>query len=89
MKVLLTGAFGNIGQSAIEALVDQGDQVRCFDLKTRRNVKIFKKLKKKYKDSVEVFWGDITKEEDIERALKGTEVVVHLAFIYPNFLQQA
>ncbi|MEO0239556.1 MAG: NAD(P)-dependent oxidoreductase [candidate division WOR-3 bacterium] len=84
MKVLLTGAFGNIGQSAIEALVNQGDQVRCFDLKTRRNVKIFKKLKKRYKDSVEVFWGDITKEEDIERALKGTEVVVHLAFIIPK-----
>jgi len=33
MKVLLTGAFGNIGTSTLEELVKQGHIVRCFDLK--------------------------------------------------------
>jgi len=57
MKVLLTGAFGNIGLSAIEELVRQGDKVRCFDLKNKRNEKIFKRLKKEYGERIEVFLG--------------------------------
>ncbi len=43
MKVFLTGAFGNIGLSAIEEMIKQGDKVRCFDLKIkemRRSSKI-------------------------------------------------
>ncbi len=84
MKVLLTGAFGNIGQSAIEALINQGDFVRCFDLKNKRNLKTFKKLKKIHGEKIEVFWGDITKEDDVANALDGTDVVIHLAFIIPK-----
>lgn len=84
MRVLITGAFGNIGQSAIEEIIKQGDRVRCFDLKTKKNERIFRKLKKLYRDNIEVFWGDITKIEDIEKALDGQEVVVHLAFIIPK-----
>lgn len=84
MRVLITGAFGNIGQSTIEEIIKQGDRVRCFDLKTKKNEKVFKKLKKLYGDNIEVFWGDITKIEDIERALIGQDVVVHLAFIIPK-----
>jgi len=34
MKVLITGAFGNIGTSAIDKLLKQGHKVRGFDLKT-------------------------------------------------------
>ena len=39
MKVLLTGAFGNVGTSALEELLERGHQVRCFDLKTKVNEK--------------------------------------------------
>ncbi|HOP95170.1 MAG TPA: NAD(P)-dependent oxidoreductase [Dictyoglomaceae bacterium] len=84
MKVLLTGAFGNIGLSAIEEIIRQGDKVRCFDLKNKRNEKIFKRLKKEYGERIEVFWGDITREEDIEEALKDQDIAVHLAFIIPK-----
>lgn len=84
MKVLITGAFGNIGLSAIEELIRQGDNVRCFDLKNRRNEKIFRRLRKLYKDKIEVFWGDITKIEDVKKALEGQDIVVHLAFIIPK-----
>ncbi len=84
MRVLITGAFGNIGQSAIYELINQGDKVRCFDLKTKKNIRIFKNLKKLYGDSIEVFWGDITNIEDVKKALEGQDVVVHLAFIIPK-----
>ena len=39
MKVLLTGAFGNVGQSALEALLAEGHTVRCFDLPNRANLR--------------------------------------------------
>lgn len=84
MNILVTGAFGNIGQSTIEELITQEDKVRCFDLKTKRNIKIYKRLKRIYKDNIEVFWGDITKEEDIKSALEGQDAVIHLAFIIPK-----
>lgn len=84
MKVLLTGAFGNIGVSTIEALVEQGDYVKCFDLKTKRNLKSFKTLKKKYGDLVDAHFGDITREEDVKKALEGTDAVIHLAYIIPK-----
>lgn len=36
MNVLLTGAFGNIGQSALDELLERGHTVRCFDLRQKR-----------------------------------------------------
>ena len=36
MKVLLTGAMGNIGFSTLEALLDEGHDVVAFDLESRR-----------------------------------------------------
>ena len=44
MKVLLTGAFGNIGVSTIHELLKQGHQVRCFDVDTPVNRKTAKKV---------------------------------------------
>lgn len=84
MKVLITGAFGNIGLSTIEEVIKQGDIVRCFDLKNKKNENIFKKLKKIYRDKIEVVWGDITKIDDIKKALEEQEIVIHLAFIIPK-----
>ncbi len=84
MKVLITGAFGNIGLSTIEALVEQGDHVRCFDLKTKRNLRTFKKLKKKYGSLVDAYFGDITRVDEVREALLGTDAVIHLAYIIPK-----
>jgi len=80
MKVLLTGAFGNIGRSALDELIRRGHQVRCFDVKTRANKKVAKKLGKK----AEVFWGDLRNPEDVAVAVRDQEVVVHLAFVIPT-----
>ncbi|HHH42182.1 MAG TPA: SDR family NAD(P)-dependent oxidoreductase [Chloroflexi bacterium] len=84
MRVLVTGAFGNVGTSTVEALLEQGHTVRCFDLKTRTNERAARRLKRQYGDRVEVVWGDLRRREDLEAAVRGQDVVIHLAFIIPK-----
>ncbi len=79
MKVLLTGAFGNIGTNTIEALHQQGHQVTGFDLPTKANIK----YAKRYKHKISISWGDIRQRKDIAAALQGQDVVIHLAGIIP------
>ena len=79
MKVLITGALGNLGSNTTKKLLEQGHQVRCFDIKTKPNEKKAKKLPGR----AEVFWGDIRKTDDLAAAVKGIDVVIHLAFLLP------
>lgn len=79
MKVLLTGAFGNIGTNAVKHLLAQGHDVRCFDVRNERNERAALKLR----DRIDVAWGDIRNADDIAKAAEDREVVIHLAFIIP------
>jgi len=80
MKVLLTGAFGNVGRSALEELLKEGHRVRCFDLKTGAN----RRTAKTYQGDVEVIWGDLRRPTDVAAAVRDQHLVVHLAFIIPK-----
>lgn len=80
MNVLVTGAFGNIGTSALEELVKRGHKVRCFDLRTKAN----EKKAKQWGDQIEVMWGDLRRPEDVAAAVRDQDVVIHLAFIIPK-----
>ena len=80
MKVLVTGAFGNIGTSALAELLRQGHQVRCFDLRTRANEKAARRLK----GQTEVVWGDLRRPDDVAIAVRDQQVVIHLAFVIPK-----
>jgi nucleoside-diphosphate-sugar epimerase len=80
MKVLVTGAFGNVGCSTLDALLEEGHQVRCFDVPTPANVRAARKLRSR----VEVVWGDLRRPEDLDAAVRGQDVVIHLAFIIPK-----
>ena len=80
MRVLVTGAFGNIGRSTLEELIKKGHHVRCFDVRTRAN----EKAARKYKGRVEVLWGDLRRPDDVAAAVADQEVVIHLAFIVPK-----
>jgi nucleoside-diphosphate-sugar epimerase len=79
MKVLVTGGFGNIGKYVVEELINRKLSVRILDLKTKKNLKLSKRLK-----GIEIYWGDITNRSDVINALKDINVVVHLAFIIPK-----
>ncbi|TET99935.1 MAG: NAD(P)-dependent oxidoreductase [Anaerolineales bacterium] len=80
MNVLLTGAFGNIGQSALDALLKRGHQVRCFDLKTKAN----ERAARSYVQRAQIIWGDLRRPEDLKGALRDIQIVVHLAFVIPS-----
>lgn len=78
-KILLIGAFGNIGVSTLKALAGRGHLVRCFDLPTPAN----REVAEKFGSSVEIQWGDIRKPGDVAKAVAGMDVVLHIAAIIP------
>lgn len=80
MKVLLTGAFGNIGVSTLEELLRQGHAVRCFDLRTPAN----ERTARRYAGRIEVVWGDLRAPAAVAAAVAGVDVVLHVAFIIPK-----
>ena len=79
MKVMVTGAFGNIGSKVVDALLENGHEVRCFDLKSSKS----KSIAKAYTGLVDIFWGDICDFSCIERALVNVDAVVHMAAVIP------
>ncbi len=80
MKILLTGAFGNVGSSTLEELIDRDRQGRCFDVRTKAN----DKKARKYQDKCEINWGDVRVPDQIARAVKDHDAVIHLAFVIPT-----
>lgn len=76
-KVLLTGAFGNIGQHTLELLLKHEYPVQAFDVDTKINKKIARRF------DAQVLWGDIGNYDDIFRAMDGVDAVIHLAAIIP------
>ncbi|HHH83472.1 MAG TPA: NAD(P)-dependent oxidoreductase [Chloroflexi bacterium] len=80
MKVLVTGAFGNIGRSAVGVLLERGHYVRCFDVPSKPNRRAAKRLP----PNAEAFWGDLRSLSSLEQAVEGMDVVVHLAFVIPT-----
>lgn len=79
MKILLTGAFGNIGFSALQELIKQGQSVRCFDLPTRANQKKARQVAGK----AEIIWGDIRDAKQVASLVRDQDVIIHLAAILP------
>lgn len=79
MKILVTGAFGNIGTNVVRSLLEQGQNVRCFDVKTEASeVKA-----KQFEGKIDLCWGDIRNAIDVAAAVKGQDVVAHMAAIIP------
>lgn len=80
MNILLTGAFGNIGISTLKALAGRGHRVRCFDLPSRTN----QRLAQQHAKGLDLFWGDIRQLSDVQQAVQGQDLVLHLAAIIPE-----
>lgn len=79
MKVVVTGAFGNLGASALQELLRQGHTVRAFGRPSRRATR----LARRFAGSVDIAWGDVRSRRDVARAVHGQDVVVHLAYVLP------
>jgi nucleoside-diphosphate-sugar epimerase len=85
MKVLVTGALGNVGSYTVAALLEEGHEVVAFDLASPRARKAAAELDER----VEVVWGDVTDPASLGAALGGVEAVVHLAAIMPPHVDRA
>ncbi len=79
MNVLLTGAFGNVGLSTLKELLNKDYNVRVFEVYNRKN----RKLAKKFKNKIDIVWGDLRNKDDVESAVKEQDVIIHLAAIIP------
>jgi nucleoside-diphosphate-sugar epimerase len=76
-KVLVTGGLGFLGAALTRTLVERGDDVRVLDNSSRGSEE---KLGSMAKD-VEIIAGDIRDPALVRNAVKGTDRVLHLAFV--------
>jgi dTDP-glucose 4,6-dehydratase len=80
MKILVTGADGFIGSHLTELLVKQGFDVRAFVLYNSFNTwGWLDHCDDAVKGKFEVFTGDIRDPYGVKTAMKGCDVVLHLA----------
>lgn len=70
--ILITGGLGRVGSNLVSALLEKKFFVRIFERKA---------VAARQRKNLEIFYGDITKKEDCERAMKGVHIVYHLAAI--------
>ncbi len=80
MKILITGAFGNIGKAVIEEANKQGHEIIVFEIDSKKTQKDARKYRKKIK---KVIFEDIRNLEDVEKAVQESDSVIHLAAIIP------
>jgi UDP-glucose 4-epimerase len=80
LTVVVTGSFGNIGTSTVQALRQRGDRVVAYDLPTRANQFV---ARARFRGGVDVVWGDVLDQDAIARAVENADAVVHLAALIP------
>ena len=79
-KILITGGAGFIGSRLCEKLFDKGYNITVLDnLSTQIHGNGESFLFKKIKDKCTFIKGDVRNKEDWKAAIKGQEIVVHLA----------
>jgi nucleoside-diphosphate-sugar epimerase len=79
-RILVTGAFGNLGLHTLKELLQRGHRVTAFDLDSRRNRQAARRLG----PALRTVWGDIRRRETIAPAAAGQDVVIHLAALIPH-----
>ena len=79
-RVLVTGADGFIGSNLVEYLLDENCSVKAFVFyNSFNNWGWLESIDKKKLENVEIFSGDIRDPNGVNEALKGIDIVFHLA----------
>jgi nucleoside-diphosphate-sugar epimerase len=77
MRVLVTGAFGRLGQAALERLLQEGHSVIAFDVPSRHN----RSAQRGFAGRIETVWGDIRSPEEIRPCVTRCDAIIHNAGI--------
>lgn len=82
-RVMVTGAFGNIGRETIASLIDEGAEVFGLDIGTKQNRKIQAKWSRQY--AFETVWVDVSDAAAVSEAILriAPTHIIHLASIIP------
>ena len=76
-KVLVTGGAGFVGYHTVELLIEKGYEVTVLDnLSTGKIKNLFHK-----KQEIKFIGGDLRIPEDVERAVKGQDYIIHLGAV--------
>ena len=78
MRILVTGAFGNIGRHTVDALLPLGHTIRLMAHRPPDS-----RLTKAWGGRVEVVRADLTRPETLAAAVREVDRVIHLAFVIP------
>lgn len=80
MKILITGAFGNVGKTVLKEACRRAHEVIVFEVENKKTRKEAKKVKNKIE---KVVFGDIRNFDDVKAAVQECDAVIHLAAIIP------
>lgn len=79
MKILITGAFGNLGLMCVNQALAMGYRVRCFDLDTARN----RTQALQFGDNIEVIFGNMLDNSCLQTVVAGVDAIIHNAALLP------
>jgi len=71
--ILVTGGKGFLGSHLVEKLIELKEEVRVF-----AHAHSKEKVSKEGNGGNNVIWGDIRDQKDVEKAVEGVDVVIHL-----------
>lgn len=79
MKILVTGGAGFIGSNLCEALLKEGNEVRCLDNFATGKIENLLPLLEQYPERFKLVVGDIRDTNNCRKAVEGMEYVLHEA----------
>lgn len=80
-RVFLTGAFDNVGEYTLLALLRKGYTVTAFDIRNKSTEK--KQARLASKQRFETIWGDLRNAIEVQQAVSATrpEAILHIAAV--------
>ena len=76
-KILVTGGSGFIGSALVKKLLNEGHKIRVLDDNSRGSLRRLQEVS----NHIEIINGDIRDQNTVANALKGIDIVHHLAYI--------
>ncbi len=85
MKIAMTGASGNMGREALKQTLEleSVEWVRVLLSLKKKNHKLAKEWKKKYKERIQIVRGSVADENACLELVKDADYVIHMAAVIP------